>query len=51
MLLFEETEPLRLRATGKTRGTSNQLFLKLRYRRHLSHLRYFLKKIIRHNTC
>ena len=44
MLQFEETEPLRQRATGKTRETSNRLFLKLRYPRHLNHLRYFLKK-------
>ena len=51
MLQFEETESLHQRATGKTRETSNRLFLKLRYPRHLSHLSYFLKKklfVIKH---
>ena len=35
MLIFVETEQLRQRASEKTQETTNRLFLKLRYPRHL----------------
>ena len=53
MLIFVETGRLHQKATEKTQGTTNRLFLKLRYHRHLSysrhlshlsHPRYSLKK-------
>ena len=41
MLIFVETEQLRQGASEKTQETTNRLFLKLRYPRHLKKIKFY----------